>query len=71
MRSREGLSVRSRDFNRVNGATPAASGKNTQDNTVQSKTRKEYVDITDGSDQSDRNRKVHRIDLAQEDQDDL
>ena len=42
-----------------------------RNNTTKSKTRKEYVDITDCSENSDRNRKVHRIDLAQDDQEDI
>ena len=66
--SKDGLSYRSRDHSR--GGPPASSNPNFV-NTAQSKTRKEYVDITDGSDNSDRNRKVHRIDLAQDDQEDI
>lgn len=68
VQSKDGLSVRSRDLSR--GGPPAA-GTATYNNTAQSKTRKEYVDITDGSDISDRNRKVHKIDLAQDDQEDI
>lgn len=47
---------------------PRSTARN---NTTQSKTRKEYVDITDGSDISDKHRKVHRIDLAADDQEDI
>lgn len=67
--SREGLSVRSRDLSR--GPTTAIDRLVEHNNTSKSKTRKEYVDITDCSDNSDKNRKVHRIDLAPDDQEDI
>lgn len=67
--SREGLSVRSRDLSRGPNVAPI----DRHVDTTKSKARKEYVDITDCSDNSDRNRnrKVHRIDLAQDDQEDI
>lgn len=67
--SREGLSVRSRDQSR--GPVAPIDRAVERHNTTKSKARKEYVDITDGSENSDRNRKVHRIDLAQDDQEDI
>ena len=69
LQSREGgLSGRSREHSR--GGPPAQSAA-TYNQTSKSKTRKEYIDITDCSDVSDKNRKVHKIDLGQDDQEDI
>ena len=68
VQSREGLSGRSREHSR---GAPLAQSTATHNQTSKSKTRKEYIDITDGSDMSDRNRKVHKIDLGQDDQEDI